>query len=185
MDLRFGTLVFLLSLFSTVLSQPCYNGFFALDTILSYAYGPGLEGGVTNTASTVFVTMLDGFGDPYLSPVNVSIQITGPEPNFESLPFTFSAIENGKFSFSFQPLEGGVHEIAIVLDGSPLRGSPFRPNFVNSTVCALKYNTLSGPYLPECWSTKVGCCKLKKKKKQKFYSSTANFFFFFIFFPPL
>lgn len=123
--------------------------------IYSYAYGDGIIGGVTGVSASFGVRILDTSGKPiYKGGETVQVFITPPS----NYLFPFQILEkdngDGSFSFSFDPLVQGIYRIEILLNGENISGSPFFPEFINSSLCILKYDH-SGPFIEDCYSKKV------------------------------
>lgn len=78
--------------------------------------------------------------DPQAPSTNCDVIVT--PPSNVALPITIEPID-GKYSVSFVPTEVGRHNISILVDGEPIKGSPFACNIYDVTKVNLKlYNIL-------------------------------------------
>ena len=122
----------------------------------SFAYGPGIYGGITNTPSTIIIQLVDVHRRNLTSGGNdAKVTIIGPlsNPSIQSV----LSVDNkdGTYSFTYQPFLAGQYIINATLNNNPIWDSPFRPIFVESATCPLKFNSVSGPYLNEAYSSRV------------------------------
>jgi len=94
------------------------------DASQSLAYGPGLEPGNLDTFPAKFTiqakdkhgkNMPEG-GDPFV------VEINGPTG-----PIECAVVDNGDGTYSceYQPQDAGRHDVAITLDGAPIKGSTY------------------------------------------------------------
>ncbi|XP_051156361.1 filamin-A [Leptopilina boulardi] len=68
--------------------------------------------------------------DPQMASLNCDVIVT--PPSNIALPITIEPID-GKYNISFMPTEVGRHNISILLDGEPIKGSPFACNIYDVT----------------------------------------------------
>ena len=68
--------------------------------------------------------------DPQTSSMNCDVIVT--PPSNIALPITIEPID-GKYNISFMPTEVGRHNISVLLDGEPIKGSPFACNIYDVT----------------------------------------------------
>ena len=68
--------------------------------------------------------------DPQAASMNCDVIVT--PPSNIALPITIEPID-GKYNISFMPMEVGRHNISILLDGEPIKGSPFACNIYDVT----------------------------------------------------
>ncbi|XP_043473409.1 filamin-A isoform X2 [Leptopilina heterotoma] len=68
--------------------------------------------------------------DPQTASMNCDVIVT--PPSNIALPITIEPID-GKYNISFTPTEVGRHNISILLDGEPIKGSPFACNIYDVT----------------------------------------------------
>lgn len=94
------------------------------DASSSIAYGPGLEPGNLSTFPAHFTIeardkqgrkMPQG-GDPF------DVQVMGPSG---PIPATVKDNGDGTYAVEYSPEDAGVHDIAVTLDGKPIKGSTF------------------------------------------------------------
>jgi len=94
------------------------------DAANSIAYGPGLEPGLLDTFPANFTIeardkqgrkMPQG-GDPF------EVQVMGPSG---PVPATVKDNGDGTYSVDYEPQDAGVHDIAVTLEGVPIKGSTF------------------------------------------------------------
>jgi len=89
------------------------------------AYGPGLEPGVLDTEPAVFTVeardkngkrRTEG-GDPF------KVEVMGPTG-----PVPVEVVDNGDgtYQVTYHPDDAGRHDIAVTLEGKPIKGSTFR-----------------------------------------------------------
>jgi len=94
------------------------------DASQSLAYGPGLEPGNLDTFPAKFTiqakdkhgaNMKEG-GDPFV------VEINGPNG-----PIHCDVVDNGDgtYACTYQPEDAGRHDVAITLDGTPIKGSTY------------------------------------------------------------
>jgi len=91
------------------------------------AFGPGLEAGNKDTHPAVFtIQARDKKGNPIKEggdPFKVDIQgPTGP------IPCEVKDNGDGTYSCKYQPDAAGQHDVAVTLNGTPIKGSTFRVN---------------------------------------------------------
>lgn len=88
------------------------------------AYGPGLENGILDTAPAKFtIEARDKNGNPRKEGGDhFDVDIQGP-----SGPIKADVKDNGDgtYDVTYQPEDSGVHDIAVTLDGAPIKGSTF------------------------------------------------------------
>jgi hypothetical protein len=154
--IRVSVLVILCFLPAIILGQSnttCTNGSSQPVPTLTLAYGRGIVGGITDSPITFHIQLVDSNGN-YVTTggYSVSAAITGPSSNPKSQGYLSKDNQDGTYSFSYEVSEEGQYSIIVLLNGQPILGSPFKPYFLSSSQCPLKFNTLSGPYLSEVYS---------------------------------
>jgi len=92
------------------------------------AYGPGVEGGVSQGQPAPFtIEAFDRLGNPLKDGGdNFQVKVTGPYKN--DVPVKLKDNNNGKYDGEYTPLDYGEHVVDIALNGKPIPNSPFRVN---------------------------------------------------------
>jgi len=89
-----------------------------------YAFGPGVEGGITNQQAPFTIQAVNYFGDPLpTGGDDFVIQLTGPE----TLKVSRQDNNNGTHTCGYLPMLVGTYNLAISLRGEPIKGSPYKP----------------------------------------------------------
>ena len=120
----------------------------------SFAYGPGTIGGVTDSASTIIVQVVDYY-ERNVTNGRDDVRAVVLDPASNPVTVLSANNQDGTFSFTFEPTAAGVYTITATVNGQEIYESPLNPIFLQSSVCPLKYDTTSGPYLREAFSSKV------------------------------
>jgi len=88
------------------------------------AYGPGLEPGNLDTAPATFtIEARDKNGNPRKEGGDkFDVDIQGP-----NRPVKADIVDNrdGTYNVTYHPEDAGIHDIAVTLDGTPIKGSTF------------------------------------------------------------
>jgi len=96
------------------------------------AHGPGVEGGARIKHEAPFTVEsrdnnnhpVPTGGDPF------EVHVTGPDN--APLLVKFQDTHNGKYEGTYTPLKPGRHTVNVLLNGEPIKGSPFHPLMENA-----------------------------------------------------
>jgi hypothetical protein len=99
------------------------------------AYGPGLEAGNLDTHPANFtIEARDKNGNPRKEGGDkFDVDIQGPNG-----PIHADVVDNGDgtYGVTYQPDDAGVHDIAVTLDGTPIKGSTFHVDILPGAFAA-------------------------------------------------
>jgi hypothetical protein len=112
----------------------------------SYAWGPGLYGGVSNSPATIFIQLVDGFGNN-VTKGGDSVSATIYGPNQDTKTWVIMDNLDGTYTISYLPDDAGVYQIWLSVNGSNFWGTPFIASFVQSSQCPVQHTNELGKAL--------------------------------------
>lgn len=93
-----------------------------------YAHGPGVEGAATNNPAPFTIQAINYLGQPLDKGGDAfDVQVSGPAG---AVPVTVADNGNGTYSGNYTPTAPGQYNVAIVLRGDNIKGSPYKPHIV-------------------------------------------------------
>ncbi|PRP81712.1 hypothetical protein PROFUN_10812 [Planoprotostelium fungivorum] len=98
----------------------------------STASGTGLSGGIVGSRCSFTVQAYDNNGNHKLKGGDAfRCQIIDPKALKSAINAVITDNNNGTYTFTYSPDQSGQFEISVTLDGSHIKGSPFRTNIVS------------------------------------------------------